>query len=44
MNKKPILSRVFAVFAGILAVLVLVICLSQRESLPLLLGSTDAPE
>ena len=44
MKKIPTSSRVFAVLGALLALLVLVICLSQRGSTPLLLGSTDGPE
>lgn len=44
MKKIPISSRVFAILAALLAVLVLVICLSQRSGLPLLLGSTEKAE
>ena len=44
MKKIPISSRVFAVLGALLAVLVLVICLSQRGSTPLLLGSTEKAE
>lgn len=44
MKKIPISSRVFAALAGLLAGLVLVICLSQRSGTPLLLGSTEKAE
>ena len=44
MKKIPISSWVFAVLGVLLAVLVLVICLSQRSGTPLLLGSTEKAE
>ncbi len=44
MYEKPILSRVFAILAVILAVAVLVICLTQRSSRPLLLHTAAGAE
>ena len=44
MKKIPISSWVFAALGVLLAVLVLVICLSQRSGTPLLLGSTEKAE
>lgn len=44
MKKIPIFSRVFGILAALPAVLVLVICLSQRSGAPLLLGSTEKAE
>lgn len=44
MKKIPISSRVFAILGALLAVLVLVICLSQRSGAPLLFGSTQKAE
>lgn len=44
MYEKPILSRVFAILGAILAVAVLVICLTQRSSRPLLLHTASGAE
>ena len=44
MYEKPILSRVFAILAVILAVAVLVICLTQRTSGSVLLGTAAGAE
>ena len=44
MYERPILSRVFAILAVILAVAVLVICLTQRSSGPVLLGTAACAE
>lgn len=44
MYEKPILSRVFAILGAILTVAVLVICLTQRGSGPVLLGTAAGAE
>lgn len=44
MKKIPISCRLFLALAAVLTALVLVICLSQRGSAPLLLGSTEKAE